>query len=184
MSNSSDTSKNMRDPLNANPYDQNYDYGVRGDASAAVRGSLVALNNFGRFLALNGLVFLDMSEDDHCDKKLLGEFADYLAMTCTSLTSSNPLKMGTSTQYLSGVISELRIRYPNNKIWEGIKDLKVTPLWYHNIILRLEKDIKKRFADMGIPVIKKILGVGIELLKGMGNSIYVNMYIHTCIYAL
>jgi hypothetical protein len=62
--------------------------------------------------------------------------------------------------------------------------LKETPLLYHNIIIRVEKDIKKRCADLGIPVTKKVLGVGRELLKGMGNSIYVNIYIQTCMYAL
>jgi hypothetical protein len=91
----------MRGPLNANPYDQNYDYGVRGDASATVRGSLVALNNFGRFLALNGLVFLDMSEDDHCDKKSLGEFADYLAMTCRTLCCCYHCKISREGKYQS-----------------------------------------------------------------------------------
>jgi len=73
--------------------------------------------------------------------------------------------MGTATQYLSGLVTELRIKYPDDSIWEGITDLKVTPVWYHNIIDRVEKDVKKRCADNGVPVSKKVLGVGRELLK-------------------
>eukprot|EP00596_Hydrurales_sp_CCMP1899_P009415 CAMPEP_0119050982 /NCGR_PEP_ID=MMETSP1177-20130426/72746_1 /TAXON_ID=2985 /ORGANISM="Ochromonas sp, Strain CCMP1899" /LENGTH=161 /DNA_ID=CAMNT_0007030027 /DNA_START=635 /DNA_END=1117 /DNA_ORIENTATION=- len=106
-----------------------------------------------------------MTQKELCNKKLIGDYAEYLSSTCKSLTSGNLLKMGTATQYLSGLVTELRIKYPDDSIWEGITDLKVTPVWYHNIIDRVEKDVKKKCADNGVPVSKKVLGVGRELLK-------------------
>jgi hypothetical protein len=55
--NSSDASKILRDTSNSNPYEQNFNYGIRGDASATVRGSLVALNTFNRHLESKGFFF-------------------------------------------------------------------------------------------------------------------------------
>jgi hypothetical protein len=176
-SSGSDASKNMRDPSNPNPYQQNYEFGIRGDASATVRGSLVALNTFSRYLQLKDLTFQNMKQKDLCNKSFIGKYAEWLSSESKSLTSGNLLKMGTATQYLSGLVTELRIKYPDDPIWEGIINLKDTPIWYHNIITSVEKNIKKRCADYGVPISKKVIGVGRELLKRMGNYIYVNVYV-------
>jgi len=76
----SDASKNLRDTSNPNLYEQNFNYGTRGDASATVRGSIVALNTYNRYLESKGLTFLTMTQKELCNKKLIGDYAEYLSV--------------------------------------------------------------------------------------------------------
>lgn len=179
MKRSSTSSRDTDD----NPHGQSHQFGERGDAPSTKRGSVVAINCFCDWYGKQILEESIPQTEKHlpslktlgraelCDISLLRRYGDYLAKECLSKTSGNLITMGTATTYLSGIVSELRYKYPQDPIWDGITDIKVAPRWYSNIIKKIEDEVHIRCAAEGVPVVKKILGTGRVLMKGIGEHI-------------
>jgi hypothetical protein len=138
-----------------------------GNAPATEKGKTSALKVFVVFLAAAGYStnLKDMEEEKLCDPALLRRFATY--MVDHFLTGDNaPLMCDSAKQYLSGVFTVIKTRFPSNQNYTSAGSE-----WYKTLRKELNSRIVLRCIEFGEEVASKSYPVGRDLLREISQHL-------------
>ena len=132
------------------------------------KGHVLAIKVFEEFLNyLNkDSSFTRCDENFLCNQQTIGEFADWmLSIYKPSEDSDDVVKAGTALQYLSGVKTLIKNKFPKNEIWSNEE-------WYSNIRGALEKLLNKSRMNLGLSVSDKAFPLSRLLISEICKHIY------------
>jgi hypothetical protein len=111
----------------------------------------VALNQFDTFLSSKGVrtPFMELNEEYLCDLTLFGEFATFLVDFATERNNGiNKIMRDTALQYISGVKTSIKRRFPNSAIWRDES-------WYTKLRAEMETTYDRYSILSGLPLTEK-----------------------------
>ena len=145
--------------------------GTTGVASSTISGKKSALAQFDSFLRTKDMPKFDScTEEQLCSKYLLGEFCHYLADFAKKEKDDNFLEGLTAVQFLSGVKTQIEMKYPRNALWEK-RNTDEKKDWYTAMRCALLKRIVNRKICSGLEVTDKSPPINRNLMKRINRHL-------------
>ena len=149
--------------------------GTGDTADKTIDRNRSSLLHFNAFLESKGLAPFENLEGDEVSKiDLLREFGTYLCYHARNSRTDDLLMQNSAFGYMSGVKESIRVRYPDNSIFQDSNQE-----WYTKLRAGMGTATSRRCILEGVPISRQGKHVGRELVHRIGHALLLEKMIYS-----